>query len=231
MNDSFLEDLDLVPLQASAVNVTTTRGSSLSQGKISNEPLKKSSRRSAESTASQESPKHTSASKVPGQEQARKSSSSSHKEKVRQRSSDPTATKENNRPGSSSSQRKDSATRLTPQKGGLGAASTDKSPQASLEAHNLLRGVKDIVKFYAKQQTAEMIGEMQSLYVNSQASLMKQLMLQSDDIVEELRKPHGKDSSRVKVLVEENAQLRQENFNLRLKLEQMQKKLDDLVTK
>jgi len=67
---------------------------------------------------------------------------------------------------------------------------------------------------------------MQELHINSQATLIKNLLYQTDDLVKEMHP--SKDSARMKALIEENEQLQQELMALRMRNENLQNKLEEL---
>ncbi|KAF3425520.1 hypothetical protein E2986_05650 [Frieseomelitta varia] len=89
----------------------------------------------------------------------------------------------------------------------------------------LLNAIKDIVSIYTKQESTKILRAMQELHFNSQANLIKHLLCQTDDIINEMHP--SKDSNRVKGLVEQNEKLQENIVFLQRKNEELQKKLED----
>lgn len=89
----------------------------------------------------------------------------------------------------------------------------------------LLTAIKELISTYTKQESAKILHAMQELHINSQAALIKNLICQTDDLVNEMHP--SKDSARVRTLIEENERLRQELFVLKLRNEDLQSKLEE----
>ncbi|KAK1122196.1 hypothetical protein K0M31_009422 [Melipona bicolor] len=89
----------------------------------------------------------------------------------------------------------------------------------------LLNAIKDIVSIYTKQESTKILRAMQELHFNSQANLIKHLLCQTDDIINEMHP--SKDSNRVKGLIEQNERLQEDIVLLQRKNEELQKKLQD----
>jgi len=90
----------------------------------------------------------------------------------------------------------------------------------------LLTAIKELISTYTKQESTKILRAMQELHINSQATLIKNLLYQTDDLVKEMHP--SKDSVRMKILIEENEQLQQELIALRMRNENLQNKLEEL---
>ena len=90
----------------------------------------------------------------------------------------------------------------------------------------LLNAIKDIVKGYTENEATKILRAMQDLYINSQANLIKQTMLQTDDLIRELNLK--KSNENVQSLIEENERMREDIFILRTRNEVMQKRINEL---
>lgn len=168
----------------------------------------------------------------------RKRSSGSHRDiihstnilsKENKRSSDSsnnfldTSSKENSRPSDTSKEA--GSHNLTKEKEKL----TDKSRKSSFKIQdpvNLLTAIEELMSTYTKQESTKILRAMQELYINSQATLIKNLLDQTDDLVKEMH-PSG-ESARMKALIEENEHLQQELMALRMRNENLQNKLEEL---
>lgn len=89
----------------------------------------------------------------------------------------------------------------------------------------LLTAIKELISTYTKQESTKILRTMQELHINSQATLIKTLLCQTDDLVKEIHP--SKDSSRFRMLLEENEQLRKELFVLRIQNKDLQCKLQE----
>lgn len=90
----------------------------------------------------------------------------------------------------------------------------------------LLTAIKELISTYTKQESTKILRAMEELHVNSQTTLIKNLLNQTDDLIKEMHS--CKDSARLKVLIEENEQLQQELAALRVQNEDQQNKLEFL---
>ncbi|XP_012229990.1 peptidyl-prolyl cis-trans isomerase G-like [Linepithema humile] len=136
-----------------------------------------------------------------------------------------TSSKENSRPSDSSKETgfRDSIK----EKGKL----PDKSKKSVFKIQDqdpvaLLTAIKELISTYTKQESTKILRTMQELHVNSQATLIKSLLDQTDDLIIEMHP--SKDSARVRALVEENERLQQELIALRMQNEDLQNKLEKL---
>lgn len=171
----------------------------------------------------------------------RKRSSGSHREIIY---STNTLSKENKRPSDSSNNNSSDTSskensqpsdmpkevgshNLTKEKEKL----TDKSRKSSFKIQeqdpvNLLTAIEELMSTYTKQESTKILRAMQELYINSQATLIKNLLNQTDDLVKEMHP--SRESARMKALIEENEQLQQELMALRMRNENLQNKLEEL---
>lgn len=90
----------------------------------------------------------------------------------------------------------------------------------------LLTAIKELISTYTKQESTKILRAMQELHINSQATLIKNLLNQTDDLVKEIHP--SKDSARMKTLIDENEQLQQELMTLRMQNQNLQNKLEEL---
>ncbi|KAL6429952.1 hypothetical protein ACFW04_007643 [Cataglyphis niger] len=90
----------------------------------------------------------------------------------------------------------------------------------------LLTAIKELISMYTKQESTKILRAMEELHINSQATLIKNLLEQTDDVVKEMHS--CKDSARMKALIEENEHLYQELNALRVQNEDQQNKLEFL---
>ncbi|XP_034951299.1 uncharacterized protein [Chelonus insularis] len=88
-----------------------------------------------------------------------------------------------------------------------------------------INAVKNIVSECTKAESARVMKMMQDLYINSQMSLVKQLMLVSDDIRDTLS---TNDSPQVQKLIQENEQLKNSIVFFKNKIEELQKAADSV---
>ncbi|XP_058794050.1 uncharacterized protein LOC131665867 [Phymastichus coffea] len=88
-----------------------------------------------------------------------------------------------------------------------------------------LSAVKDLVSRYTEQETVKVLRAMQNLHINSQANLIKHLMMQTNDLVRELNLHKNFDN--IKALVEENERMREDISILRARNEVLQKKIEE----
>lgn len=136
-----------------------------------------------------------------------------------------TSSKENSRP--SDSPREAGSHNPTKEKEKL----TDKSKKSRFKIQDqdpviLLTAIKELISTYTKQESTKILRSMQELHINSQATLIKSLLNQTDDLVKEMHP--SKDSARMKALIQENEQLHQEMMALRMRNENLQNKLEEL---
>ncbi|EFN81844.1 uncharacterized protein LOC105185663 [Harpegnathos saltator] len=90
----------------------------------------------------------------------------------------------------------------------------------------LLSAIKELISTYTKQESTKILRTMQELHINSQATLIKNLLNQTDDLIKEMHP--SKDSTRVKMLIEENERLQQELIALKTQNEDLQSKLAEI---
>lgn len=131
--------------------------------------------------------------------------------------------KENSRPGDCS---KEGTSQV--EAGKEKAKSNDTSRKIELKETDpvaLLNAIKDIVSICTKQESTKILRAMQELHFNSQANLIKHLLTQTDDIINEMHP--SKDSSRVRSLMEQNERLQEDVVILKKRNEELQKKLED----
>ncbi|KAL7286396.1 hypothetical protein TKK_0019347 [Trichogramma kaykai] len=91
----------------------------------------------------------------------------------------------------------------------------------------LLSAIKDLVSRYTEQETLKILGSMSNMYISSQANLIKNLMVQTDELVEKLNS--NKNNQNVKSLIEENEKMREEIFVLRTRNEVLQKRVNEMA--
>ncbi|XP_017890311.1 cingulin-like protein 1 [Ceratina calcarata] len=89
----------------------------------------------------------------------------------------------------------------------------------------LVNAVKDIVNVCTKQESTKILRAMQELHLNSQANLIKHLLSQTEDIINEMHP--SKDSNRMRKLIEENERLQEDVVILQRRNEELQKKLEE----
>ncbi|KYN09228.1 PREDICTED: uncharacterized protein LOC108769940 [Trachymyrmex cornetzi] len=109
--------------------------------------------------------------------------------------------------------------------------STDKLRKSGVKTQDqdpviLLTAIKEVISTYTKQESTKILRAMQELHINSQATLLKNLLNQTDDLVKEMHP--SKESARMKALINENEQLHQELMALRMQNESLQNKLEEL---
>ncbi|XP_011880866.1 PREDICTED: uncharacterized protein LOC105569215 [Vollenhovia emeryi] len=135
------------------------------------------------------------------------------------------SSKENSRPSDSSKEA--GSQNLTKEKEKF----TERSRRSGFKLQDqdpvvLLTAIKELISTYTKQESTKILRAMQELHINSQATLIKNLLNQTDDLVKEMHP--SKDSARVKALIEENEQLHQELMAMRMRNENLQTKLEEL---
>ncbi|XP_008202303.1 uncharacterized protein LOC100679491 [Nasonia vitripennis] len=140
--------------------------------------------------------------------------------------------KENTRPLTDSSSSRESGSQAELKKDFSRRASDGVSRKSSdiLEKTDpvmFLNAIKDLVSRYTEQETVKVLRAMQNLHINSQANLIKHLMLQTSELVREL--DLHKNSGNVKSLIEENERMREDIFILRARNEVLQKKVDEMA--
>jgi len=136
-----------------------------------------------------------------------------------------TSSKENSRPSDSSKE----ASSRNPTKEKEKLANNSRKSNFKIQDQDpvvLLTAIKELISTYTKQESTKILRAMQELHINSQATLIKNLLYQTDDLVKEMHP--SKDSARMKALIEENEQLQQELMGLRLRNENLQNKLEEL---
>jgi len=136
-----------------------------------------------------------------------------------------TSSKENSRPSDSS---KEAGSR-NPTKEKEKLANNSRKSSFKIQDQDpvvLLTAIKELISTYTKQESTKILRAMQELHINSQATLIKNLLYQTDDLVKEMHP--SKDSARMKALIEENEQLQQELIVLRMRNENLQNKLEEL---
>ncbi|XP_071635435.1 uncharacterized protein [Temnothorax longispinosus] len=136
-----------------------------------------------------------------------------------------TSSKENSRPSDASKEA--GSHNPTKEKEKL----TDKSRKSGFKIQDqdpvvLLTAIKELISTYTKQESTKILRAMQELHINSQATLIKNLLNQTDDLVKEMHP--SKESARMRALIEENEQLQQELMALRMRNENLQNKLEEL---
>lgn len=130
--------------------------------------------------------------------------------------------KENNRPFDSS---KDGTSQVEVAKDKTKAYDLRKVESKETDPVALLNAIKDIVSISTKQESTKILRAMQELHFNSQANLIKHLLCQTDDIINEMHP--SKDSNRVKSLIEQNERLQEDIVILQRRNEELQKKLKE----
>ncbi|XP_076169050.1 uncharacterized protein LOC143147577 isoform X1 [Ptiloglossa arizonensis] len=131
--------------------------------------------------------------------------------------------KENNRPPNCS---KESASQVEICKDkGKSNSCAKKLDSKETDAVALLNAIKDIVSLYTKQESSNILRVMQELHFNSQANFIKQILDQTDELVNEMHP--SKDSNRVRCLVEQNERLKEENIILQKRNEDLHKRLEE----
>ncbi|XP_032691636.1 uncharacterized protein LOC116854135 [Odontomachus brunneus] len=89
----------------------------------------------------------------------------------------------------------------------------------------LLTAIKELISTYTKQESTKILRIMQELHINSQATLIKNLLNQTDDLIKEMHP--SKDSTRLRMLIEENERLQQELIALKAQNDYLQSKLEE----
>lgn len=136
-----------------------------------------------------------------------------------------TSSKENSRPSDSSKEA--GSHNPTKEKDKL----ADKSRKSGFKVQDqdpvvLLTAIKELISSYTKQESTKILRAMQELHINSQATLIKNLLSQTDELIKEMHP--SKDSAKMRALIEENEQLHQELMALRMRNENLQNKLEEL---
>ena len=88
-----------------------------------------------------------------------------------------------------------------------------------------LNAIKDIVSICTKQESTKILRAMQELHLNSQANLIKHLLFQTEEIVNEIHP--SKDSTRVRSLIEQNERQQEDIVILQKRNEELQKKMEE----
>lgn len=115
---------------------------------------------------------------------------------------------------------------VSKERGRVIESSTKKSDTKEYDPVTLLSAIKDLISTYTKQESTKLLKAMQEYHLNSQATFIKNILLQTDEIVKEIHP--SKDSMRTKELVEENEKLREDLIILQKRYNDLQKKLDEL---
>jgi len=94
----------------------------------------------------------------------------------------------------------------------------------------LLTAIKELISTYTKQESTKILHAMQELHINSQATLIKNLLNQVD-LIKEVNP--GKDGDRmvvdrIRILMQENERLQQKLITLQMRNENLQNKLEEL---
>lgn len=89
----------------------------------------------------------------------------------------------------------------------------------------LLNAIKDLISTYTKQESAKILRAMQELHLNSQANLIKNFIMQTDDLVKEMHP--SKDSTRIRALMEQNERLQEDVAVLQRRNEDLRRKLEE----
>ncbi|XP_051158299.1 uncharacterized protein LOC127279782 [Leptopilina boulardi] len=95
------------------------------------------------------------------------------------------------------------------------------------DSSTLLNCVKELISSNAKQESTKILRAMQELHINSQANLIKHLLIQTEDLTKEIHP--SRDTSRLKKLVEENERMREDIIILKLRNEELQRKVDESI--
>ena len=103
--------------------------------------------------------------------------------------------------------------------------SVKKSDSKESDPVALLTAFKDIVSVYTKQESTKILRTMQELHINAQATLIKQLLMQTDDLISEMHP--NKDSTRMRGLIDQNERLKEDVIILQRRNEELQRKLED----
>lgn len=89
----------------------------------------------------------------------------------------------------------------------------------------LLTAIKELISTYTKQESTKILRAMQELHINSQATLIKHLLYQTDDLIKEMYP--SKEFVRMRNLLEENERLQQELIDLKAKNDRLQSKIEE----
>lgn len=88
----------------------------------------------------------------------------------------------------------------------------------------LLNAVKEVVSTYTKEEGSKLLRAMNQLHILNQASLIKNLMFQTDEIKKDLQV--GEHSGQLKGLMEENEVLKENYTLLKIKYQDLQMRLE-----
>ncbi|CAL7950490.1 unnamed protein product [Xylocopa violacea] len=169
-------------------------------------------------TKIRESRLRISESRAAAKDRARRSGS------CKENSQTPDVLKENSRP---SDGLKEGASQVEAAKDKTKIYDTPKKTESKeIDTVALLNAIKDIVSTCTKQESTKILRAMQDLHLNSQANLIKHLLFQTDDIINEMHP--DKDLSRAKGLIEQNKQLQKDIVALQNRNMELQKKLEEL---
>ena len=92
----------------------------------------------------------------------------------------------------------------------------------------LLNAIKELVSTYSKQESTKILRAMHDLHINSQANLIKNLLIQTEDLTKEIHP--SRNTSRLKKLVDENERMRENIVILKLRNEELQRKVDESIS-
>ncbi|XP_078033571.1 uncharacterized protein LOC144468176 [Augochlora pura] len=104
--------------------------------------------------------------------------------------------------------------------------SLNKPDAKGIDPDALLDAIKDIVSTHTKQESSKILRVMQELHFHSQASLIKNILVQTDEITNEIRP--SKESSTVRSLMEQNERLKEDIVFLQKQNAELQKKMEEL---
>lgn len=136
------------------------------------------------------------------------------------------SSKENSRP-SDSSKGITPHVEITKERGGRASeGSAKKSETKEYDPVILLNAIKDLISTYTKQESTKLLRAMQEIHINSQKTFIRNMLLQTDEIIKEIHPT--RDSTRMKALIEENEQLQEDLIILQKRYNDLLKKLSDL---
>ncbi|XP_043493605.1 uncharacterized protein LOC122518622 [Polistes fuscatus] len=136
------------------------------------------------------------------------------------------SSKENSRP-SDSSKGITPHVDITKERGGRASeGSAKKLETKEYDPVILLNAIKDLISTYTKQESTKLLRAMQEFHINSQKTFIRNMLLQTDEIIKEIHPT--RDSSRMKALIEENEQLQEDLIILQKRYNDLLKKLSDL---
>lgn len=277
MNDSFLEDLELVSkntnVKTTVLNnkyITTRQSSTLSASNVSKNENNESKSDRIISSSSTNLTKAKITRRSGSQEQTRKSSSSEARplcstpknkkndsdenvkpvesqvikvkakdDKLTRRSSNglecigkylEVSTKENTRPSIESSIPKYGSSQTSVKKNKTTSTSSESKKSELLEENvgpvSSLSDIKESINQHTEHETDKILRVMQNLHINSQANLIKHLMAQTSELLNEFSPKIN--SGNIKTLIEENERMREDIYILQTRNNVLQKKVEEL---